>query len=519
MDNQRTIIGRLFRNRWDAASAAALLLFVLYLLALYLSGLFIDWEELTLEPFFILRGMGLYSDIATHHTPLLTGFMVILYRLTGIHVVVRQVVLLMVSAATAFLTFRAVRRLAGKRAALFSLALFSMFWPFYGGTDFWFDTFLPLFFLAAFLLVIGRDSSWRLALAGVFLGVSFLVKPNGGQVALVILLLLLVRAKPWPRRLQDAALYSGGVALPVFLAGACYAVHGRLGDAFYWVFTYNLSGAYMRHGLLPPSLPDAVRLLVVIAPILVLMTVSLFSAAVRRKISWEFRLAFYMGFVASLALIPRWERFHVAPALPFLVICLVLSFQRILNVGREARAGRWKKAAVLFCAAWTLAVVLDIGTFYPPILADKIIPNFSRSWPFHSYDAPAWFDEGARRYMRDIPAIGKYLREATSDGDKIFVWGWQGSRLYLESGRLPSGKFYYTLPWFTVLPQFGRDLMTSLSEGRPRYVVVLKKSYPGTPTLEDLGIDLGKMGYIMRPELEARFPEVVFWTSAASGRR
>jgi hypothetical protein len=519
MDNQRTIIGRFFRDRWDAASAAALLFFVLYLLALYLSGLFIDWEELTLEPFFILRGMRLYSDIATHHTPLLTGFMVVLYRLTGIHIVVRQVVLLAVSVATAFLMLRAVRRLAGKRAAFFSLILFSIFWPFYGGLDFWFDTFLPLFFLAAFLLVIGRDSPRRLALAGIFLGVSFLVKPNGGQVALVIFILLLVRAKPWTRRLQDAALYSAGVALPVLLAAAWYAVHGRLGDAFYWVFTYNLSGAYTRHGLLPPSLSDAVRLLVVIGPILVLLTISLFSAAVRRKISWEFRLAFYMGFIASLALIPRWERFHIAPALPFLVICLVLSFQRILNISREAKAGRWKKAAVLFSTAWTLAVVLDIGTYYPPILADKIIPRFSRFWPLHSYDAPAWFDESARRYMRDIPVIGKYLRETTSEGDKIFVWGWQGSRIYLESGRLPSGKFYYTLPWFTGLPQFRRDLMTSLTRGRPRYIVVLKKPYPGTPALEDLGIDLSKLGYVMRPELEARFPEVVFWTSSGSGPR
>ena len=503
--------GEAIFDRPNRTSAALFLVFILFLAALYFSGYFIDWEELTLEPFFILKGMNLYSDIATHHGPLLTDILVFIYRLLGLSALVRKLLLLAVSGGAALLTWRSARKLAGERAALFSLALLAVLWPFYGGTDFWFDTFLALFYLVAFWLLIGEDSSLRLFIAGGAMGLSFLVKASGGQVALVMLIMLLVKAGPWKKRTRNGFIYSAGVSLPVLIAILSYGLRGRIGDAYYWIVKYNLSGMYTRFALLPPSITEVVRLFLIIIPILVLMIASLSSASVRREISWPFRLAFYTGLSAALALLPRWERFHVAPALPFLVICVAMALKIFMAARRGTSGVRRSRVPGALLAAWIGLVVLDVGSYYPPLLAENVIPGISRLWPLHSYRPPGWYDESARRFQRDIPRIAEFVRGATADGERIFVWGWNGSRIYLEAGRLPSGKFYYTLPWFTGLPRFPGDLLRSLREGHPRFVIVLKNSYPGTPTLADLRIDLAALGYVRIPALEAEFPDVVFW--------
>lgn len=499
-------------DRWDIFILLVYLFFLFYIVLLYTQAHFVDWQELILEPLFILRGLKLYTDISTHHTPLLTEFLAVLYRLVGTEIMVRKLLLILVSAATAFLTFRATQRLMGKREGLFALLLFAVFWPFYGGADFWFDTFLPLFYLLAFLTIIQRDTPGWLLAAGTMMGLSFLIKQSGAQVAAIIVIMLLVRAKPIRLRLTDSLAFAAGFLLPIIFVILWYASRGQLGEAYYWIIKYNLSGYYMKFAAKPPTVSEGIRLLVAVFPVFLLLVETVFTEA-RRMISWEFRLAFYIGFGASLAMFPRWERFHVAPAVPFLVILLVLSFKVLLKKADYQRENRIRKVMKIVLSIWIIAILLDVGSFYLPMLGSRIIPRFIEYWPLHSYGPPSWYDEDYVKHVRDMPLIAEYLEEKTIESDRIFVWGWEGSRIYLHLNRLPAGKFYYTLPWFTYLPRFREDLRMSFERDHPRYVIQAKRGrqYPGTPSLSELGIDLEKMDYVRLSELEKRFPKVVIW--------
>jgi hypothetical protein len=510
-------VPRLASEREYLPVLGAHVLFVSYMIALCANGLFKDWQELVTEPFFLLRGLKNYTDIATHHAPLLTEFLAVVYNLFGTGVTARLVLLVIAASATAFLTFRASCRLADKRAGVYSVLLLAIFWPFYGGMNFWFDTFLPVFYLTAFLLITGKGTPSRFLLAGVSMGLSFLVKQHGGVVALAVALMLLLRRVDLKERLKECWWFSCGVWIPIVVVAVWYALNGQIGDAYYWMIEYNVSGQYGRLGMKPPPVTDVIRLLYVITPIVLVLGAAARSENGREHISWDFLLVLVMGFCASLTILPRWERWHVAPSVPFLVIGLVIACKSIIEAGTGPAPAGSRRIMKKIVIAWILAVLIDVGTFHPPMLVDRFVPGFLRHWPLRSYEPPEWFDEDFRRLMVDVPAVGKYLREVTSEDERILVWGWMGSRLYFESGRLPAGRFYYTLPWFTYLPRFREDLLMAFERGDPRFVVDLKIHYPGTPSLRDMGIDLEERGFARLEEMSGEFPQFIIWKGPGAG--
>jgi hypothetical protein len=352
------------------------------------------------------------------------------------------------------------------------------------------------------------------AVAGAGIGVSFLIKQNGALVAALILVMLYFRRKSIQHRIRECLIFSAGVCVPIAIIALWYGLRGQLDDAFYWIVSYNFAGYYPKIALKPPSLGEGLRLLAILAPVIFLFIGTIFSKTRRQMISWEFRLAFYTGFCASFAILPRWQRFHVAPALPFLVIILVLSIEILLSTPNQMRRRSRFRLSRILLFLWISFIILDIGTFYPPLLVDELVPNFTRRWPLRSYQVPGWYDEDYRKYVHDLPRIGRYLKDLTDEDDRIFVWGWQGSRIYLESDRLPAGNFYYTLPWFTCLPRFRKDLSMSFRRDQPRFVIVAKQNhqYRGTPSLEEMGVELKDLGYVKMTELEEQFSEVEIWT-------
>ncbi len=286
------------------------------------------------EPWLINQGLKHYSDIATHHAPLLTEFLALLYQACGSAPGVRMVLLFLTSLITAILLARAACRLAGPGAALFSILLFTFLWPFYGGMNFWFDSFLPLFYLAAFVFLTEKRSFGFAFFSGMAMGLAFLVKQHGGVVALVAMAMILMRPGRIGVRAREAACFSGGVMLPVAAAVFWYAYTGQLGDAFYWTILYNLSDHYVSMGSVRPPAGEIVRLLILAAPVLYFTGSALAAGGLRERLTWDFLLAAVIGLSASLTVYPRWERWHLAPMVPFLVLCLAVSLGAMLLSGR-----------------------------------------------------------------------------------------------------------------------------------------------------------------------------------------
>jgi hypothetical protein len=511
LDRLKSSSAQLLENRWGLSISGAHIFFISYMALLYATGFFKDWQELVTEPYFLLRGLKNYTDISTHHAPLLTELLAVLYSFFGTGEATRVILLISTGAATALLTFRASYRLAGKRAGLCSIFLFTIVWPFYGGMNFWFDSFLPIFYLIAFVLITGRYAPRWFFLAGISMGLSFLVKQHGGVVALAVLLMLLLRPKDLNGRLKECSCFSVGVLTPIIAMSVWYALSGQIGDAYFWMIKYNLSSHYVTLGVKPPPIEDVIRLIYVVVPIVLFLGTARHSESMRKQVSWDFLLVLVMGFCASLTIIPRWERWHVIPSVPFLVIGLVFSCKSLIGKTNILPGLGRQQIMTAVVSAWIVVVLLDIGTYFPPMLMDRVVPGSIRHWPLRSYAVADWFDEDLKRLIDDMPALGRYLRDMTGEDEKIFVWGWMGSGLYFESARLPAGRFYYTLPWFTCLPQFRKDLLMAFEEDLPRFVVDLKTQYPGTATLSDLGIDLERRGFVRLSDMSEEFPQVLIW--------
>jgi hypothetical protein len=487
------------------------LAFVGYLTFLLLTVSIVDWQELVIEPWLMLRGLKSYTDIATQHPPLLTALLAVLQRIFGANIDARILLLIVASTAVGCLSFLAADRLAGRRAAVFSLLLLAIFWPFYGGLNFWFDTFLPVFYLIAYVLIITGNSARSFFLAGVSLGLAFLLKQSSGLVGLVMGIMTLAKAGDASNRLRRFLVFSAGIGTPIILLAIWYLHSGQLADAFYWIIQYNLSGLYVRLAKAWPPRNEIIRLLIAIVPIVFVLIKAAFSKAFRKRIPGRYLSLLVLGFIAAFTIFPRWERWHVAPAVPFLAISLALSGTLLLT-GPDPDSGRQTRRLVRpLLAAWLLVVFFDVGMFYPPLLINRVIPHFAQHWPFHSYARPQWVDEHYLRYRRDFASLAQSVRDLTREDDRITVWGWEGERLYRASDRLPAGRFYYGLPWFTSLPRFKMDLMSGFRQHSPRLVIELKKQYPGVPSLLKFGVDLEGMGYYKLKDLEEKFPEVVIW--------
>ncbi|MBZ5495970.1 MAG: hypothetical protein LAP85_06165 [Acidobacteriia bacterium] len=487
---------------------------IMYIAWLYAAGYFHDWDELVLEPFLILKGFKTYQDIATHHAPLLTESLARIYYLFGTSLLVRKVLLLSVSSATAIMTCYSAYLLSGKRAGVVSIVLFGILWPFYGGTNFWFDTFLPLFYLAGFLIILKCDSwKWFFA-AGLCLGMGFLTKQLAGIVAIALMIAIYTKPKGLGSRFAKCFAFSAGVLLPIASAALWYSFVGRLGEAFYWIIQYNLSTRYIEGGGKRPPMGEIVRLITIAAPIILLLFVVVLSKAKRHLLVWKHYVVLALGICAAFSIFPRWESWHVVPSIPFLVIGLVLCIEGFLRLVKESGSRKVARGAVAMILLWSILVLGDVGSYYVPLLVDKIYPGFAQRWPLRSYGAPAWFDQEYARYLHDLPILGKNLAALTDKRDRILVWGWMGGRLYFDSDRLPPGRFYYILPWFTCLPRFKQDLQDSFEKNAPRFVVISLKQYPGTPSLKKLGIDLSALGYARLTEMRRMYPQMEIWEAA-----
>ncbi len=163
---------------------------------------------------------------------------------------------------------------------------------------------------------------------------------------------------------------------------------------------------------------------------------------------------------------------------------------------------------------WLLVVAADVGTYYPPYIISRAIPGFTEQWPFPAHGLPAWVDKEFLRYWEDIPAVGEAIGRETARDDRILTWGFGLERIHHDAGRLPAGRFFYALPWFSCLPELQEDVAETICNQRPAFVVVAVKQYPGNPDLPGIGIKLEEQGYERQGELRERFPGVVIWKSA-----
>ena len=280
------------------------------------------------------------------------------------------------------------------------------------GNVLWLDSFLPSLLLLTYIFMASYIDSNKfkyLELSGLMLGLAVVFKQV--TIPLVIILacyLLVVR-----RNSKEVLLYLLAFFLPVLLMLVYLSAIGVLVDFWYWTVVYNLTifAESGRKAIL--SFSDLVKPLFVFMPAFWLWILHFKNKKV-------FLLGLFM--IGSLgAIYARFDFIHLQPSLPFAVLLLGSCF----TAKRQP-----KLFAHLLCVGYLLVGCALVVRFYKSNLGDNVV----------------FFD-------RDVVNITTKVRELTSPGQKIFVYG-AIPHIYQTTQTVPAGDvFVFQFPWFMTVAE------------------------------------------------------------------
>jgi hypothetical protein len=335
-------------------------------------------------------GDALYRDVYLGVTPL-SAYVTSLFTLvTGVDVLAEKLVTNLSFAATIWLAWRMAREVAGDGiAGLLAGVLLILARP--SGSP----PYTPLA-VACFMATAAATLRWtgddrrRDALIGLCAGLAFLAKQNVGLLALGAAgaVMALDSALPVASRLRALATVVGATVaigacglLPTWLAGGwpMFVDYGFAGKGAYLAFgrvSYLASLSEWlgsaRHLWIPGAAGDLLHGLVLILPGIVLVAV--LANWRRRGLDVNAWRLLTFAAAGTLIALPRWDRFHMAYAVPIHLVTLAS-----LGGGRPGMtAPGSSRSSLALAAAFPAAVVV---TLLPGLIAmDRgrlsLLPHF-----------------------------------------------------------------------------------------------------------------------------------------------
>ena len=420
-------------------------------------------------------GDVLYRDVYVGVMPLSVYVTTALSWLTGVEILAVKIVTNAAFALTVVVADRLVRRAGATSAWAWALvgALLILGRPYANPPYTPLSMTLFMATLAITLDLVGwgspacpsrRNAAVEYWLTGVCAGLSFMAKQNVGLLALAAALVGVLLAATDRRRalLHDGLVVTGFASaalltlVPVILGGGLpglwdYTLAGkgsyvRLGGVAYTESLSRLIGQARRLPA-PAAVMELAHGLVLIIPI----SVALAGAWRWRRIDSANRVLVVFAAAAVATAFPRWDRFHMAYAVPVLLLTLVALFGRApLSGGLARSAGRssWLAAAALFGLAAVDPVMAIVGT---DAMHSSRLPHFRG--PMIAADTE-----------RRLAASTRAMIDA-AEGPSMFVLGTDAGFWYLATGlRNPTP---FDIPAKTSVGRTGTEsLLGRLSSGR-----------------------------------------------------
>jgi 4-amino-4-deoxy-L-arabinose transferase-like glycosyltransferase len=320
--------------------AAQLVLHAMLITALF----FPDEAHFFAYTWLTTKGLVIYRDFFDNHPPLIEFIAAIPMKLFGATVpVVRSLSMLSQLGAAAVVFFMA-RKLYGDRAAVAAAMFYAGFEVMYFGFDFTIEPFLALSLpLAAFTLIVWQEKKEgrMLALAGILLGLSLLLKPQSAVFAAIAAFLA------WRESgMKAAAKMVAWALLPIAVVALYFLANGALAEFLYDTVLANALGSRSATKLF--LMPYEWAVLAVSMP----FAAAFAALCAKRMRKAELVLLLLFGSSLLFAL-PRIDLFHFLPALPALSVMFA-------KVACEPLAGTAKKVRNVLLAvfAWVAPIML-----------------------------------------------------------------------------------------------------------------------------------------------------------------
>lgn len=277
-----------------------LLLLVLHVFASFIIN-FTAWPEMLTYPKLIINGYNFYGDIIQPYLPLLPYLLALIYKIIGFSILSLRIVTIFFLLTSDILIYLITRKRYSIVPSLITLSSFIILSLLFEGNGLWFDlASLPLV-LGAFYIIDNKSIPKNKWLAGLLLGLAFLIKQT--NIIFTIPLLFNVGFNKGKLTYFLAALMS-----PFLFLAILYTIKGIGGTFFYWGIVYPLFVLPKSVGFsLVPTLKQLLVVFFVFSPLVLI-----------RKSS-----ALFWGFVLSLLFaFPRFAYFHLLHATAFFVLLL-----------------------------------------------------------------------------------------------------------------------------------------------------------------------------------------------------
>jgi len=404
-------------------------------LILLISLRFIAWPEMMLWPYFIIKGLLPYQDIAIAHNPLLIFDLTIFYKIFGISLFNLKLYTWILILITDLLIYWVAEKLTKNKAiAIFSLLFFVLWQPYFEGNGLWFDLALAPLALLFFYFLWSKEYLW----SGILFGLAILVKQTAFWFVLPIGFSLWL-LKSLKNRLILKFLI--GLAIPLSLFLIYLTFTNTLQDFYFWAIQYGIG--YLPRAPGQVDFPGPKEALSLGVPYGFVLFALYFFIQKQFKEKRLLLLLLVWCLFGALGVYPRWGYVHFQPSLPFLAIISGVCLSSI-KISSKNLAKLW----------YAFLILVMIGTVY-------LQARFYRlNW-----------QKPDRFFEEETMQAASWLKQNTTPGEKIFILN-SWDHLYALSNTLPAvSPWVPTLPWYMEYPGVQEVIVTDLERKKPELVV------------------------------------------------
>lgn len=406
------------------------LLLGVHLLLLYVLK-FTAWPEMTLWPYLILHGFLPYKDIAVAHTPLLLAKLAVFYKLFGVGIIQLKIFTWLLILVLDFFVFWIAKKLWNIKTAYIALGFFVFWQLFFDGNGLWFDLFMSIPTLVSFYLVEKKNYFW----SGIFWALAFISKQTAAFFLVPIGIAIL---RDRENVIQNIKKFVLGILPIVILTILTLWIFGILPAFIHWAIYFGIFVLPKASGQI--QLPSLKALAVTIFPFLI------FLPLIWKNFRKNVNLLIW-AIAGSLGAYPRFEYFHIQPAVPYLALATGIFFSEKI----------WKSKLIkIFLIFYILGSLYLFGGF------------FMRN-----------FNEGTRFFETDVADVVSYIDSNTQSSDRIFIMNWWDN-VYALSDRLPAiNPWIPQLSWYTEIPGIQEKMVEDLTSVKPKLIILYPYSDSG----------------------------------------
>lgn len=411
-----------------------LVLFLVHLILLILTT-FTLWPEMLVYPYLLNHGFALYSDIINPYPPLLPYLLAFFTKQFSYNVLSIQILtyasILIIDTSIFILSLKLTKK---PHLALTSLAFFVFFSVPFGVNGIWFDLFqtIPIlfstYFFYKFLQEIKNKKS--LLISFFFLALAFSIKQQALWLVGWFIAVLFLRLKNTKKNKSLFLLYTAAV----FLITVSFLVltlisQKQIPELIYWaIYVPYLKSSTLPGYILLPNLKQC---------LILFLLVGVFAPSIiRRKLPETFLPL--TGFILFLFAYPRFDYFHLVPALAVLSI----SFAKNIYVITKP----WNKQATVSIVALLLLTVFSAR-------------YFQRNWQTNT-----------RFFEDDVLQTAKFVQIINPKDHPVFLQNVSGQILVL-SQTLPTKPWADSFPWYLELPGVQQKVLKGLEAEKPLLVI------------------------------------------------